>query len=83
MVDWEINATTIYCDAVDDEVTLLAYGNGKAKCTGNDKYGNPSKETVKIIKAKSKKLSRELGCSHYLMSYLCCLSINLLCSLLP
>ena len=63
MVDWEITATTIYCDAVDDEVTLLAYGDGKAKCTGHEKYGNPSKETAKILKAKSKKLSRELGCT--------------------
>jgi hypothetical protein len=32
--DWEITATTVYCDAVDDEVTLLVYADGTARCTG-------------------------------------------------
>ena len=34
MVDWQVTATTIYCDAVDDDVTLLVYKDGSAKCTG-------------------------------------------------
>ena len=25
MVNWQVTATTIYCDAVDDEITLLVY----------------------------------------------------------
>lgn len=40
MVDWQITATTIYCDAVNDEVTLLVYKDGTAKCTGYAKYSD-------------------------------------------
>jgi hypothetical protein len=62
MVDWQVTATTIYCDAVDDEVTLLVYQDGSAKCTGYKKYAEPEKEIAKIIKKKSKQLKRQLGC---------------------
>ena len=37
--DWRITATTIYCAAVDDEVTLLVHRDFTAKCTGFTKYG--------------------------------------------
>jgi hypothetical protein len=29
-----MTATTIYCDAVNGEVTLMVYRDGTAKCTG-------------------------------------------------
>jgi hypothetical protein len=38
MVDWEITATTIYCESVRDEVTLLVSGDGSCRCTGRDKH---------------------------------------------
>ncbi|MDD2251472.1 MAG: hypothetical protein WCS74_01465 [Dehalococcoidales bacterium] len=42
MVDWQITATTIYCDAVRDEVTIFVYRDGSLGCTG---FGqNPGKE---------------------------------------
>lgn len=41
MVDWQITATTIYCDAVADEVTLLVYKDGTVRCTGYAKYSDP------------------------------------------
>ena len=65
MVDWQVTATTIYCDAVDDEVTVLVYKDWSLKCTGFGKYhpqSNPNKEVLKLLKKKSRKLGRELGC---------------------
>jgi hypothetical protein len=48
--DWEITATTVSCDAVDDEVTLIVYADGTSKCTGRDKYAKTDKETARVIK---------------------------------
>ncbi len=62
MANWAITATTIYCDAIDDEVTLIVYKDGKSKCTGYDKYDKPDKGTAKAIKIKSKQLGRQLRC---------------------
>jgi hypothetical protein len=38
MVDWELTATTIYCETVDDEVTLLVSADGACRCTGREKH---------------------------------------------
>jgi hypothetical protein len=62
MVDWEVTAATIFCEAVDDEVTLIVSGNGDAKCTGRQKYDNPKKDTKKALADKSKAYSKQLGC---------------------
>jgi len=62
MVDWQITTTTIYCDDVDDEVTLLVYADGTVKCTGYDRYNNPDHDTEKLLKEKGKKLNKTLGC---------------------
>ena len=62
MVDWQVTAATIYCDAIDSEVTLLVYRDGSVKCTGYVKYGESGKETAKLLKKKSKQLKRQLGC---------------------
>jgi hypothetical protein len=62
MVDWEITATTIFCDDVSDEVTLLLSGNGTVKCTGREKYTRPTGEVAREIKQKSKKSGRQLRC---------------------
>lgn len=63
MVDWQITATTIYCDAVDEEVTLMVHKDWSTKCTGYRKYGEPSKEMLNLLKEKSKQLKRQLGCT--------------------
>ena len=63
MVDWQITATTIYCDAVDEEVTLMVHKDWSTKCTGYRKYGEPSKDMLNILKEKSKQLKRQLGCT--------------------
>jgi hypothetical protein len=43
--DWEITATTVYCEAVGDEVTLMVYANGTCKCTWREKYSGTAKKT--------------------------------------
>jgi RecA/RadA recombinase len=62
MVDWMVTATTIYCDAIEDEVTLIVHKDGGLKCTGFDKYSKADKEAVKSIMIKSKQLGKQLGC---------------------
>ena len=63
MANWVITATTIYCDAVGDEVTLMVYKDGTSKCTGYKKYGKPDKETTKLLKIKSKQVGKQPGCA--------------------
>jgi len=60
--DWEITATTIYCDAVDDEVTLMVLADGTARCTGLQKYLKPDRETSKEMNNRGKKLGKQLAC---------------------
>ena len=63
MVDWQVTATTIYCDAVDSDVTILVYKDGSVRCTGYKKYAEGiTKETAKKLQKKGKKLGRELKC---------------------
>jgi hypothetical protein len=37
--EWEITATTIHCDTVDDEVTILITRDATATCTGRARHG--------------------------------------------
>ncbi|MFC2016901.1 hypothetical protein ACFLUD_00625 [Chloroflexota bacterium] len=62
MVNWQVTATTIYCDAVDDDVTLMLYKDWSMKCTSYSKYGKPSRETLRVLSKKSKQLKRQLEC---------------------
>jgi hypothetical protein len=45
MVDWQITATTVRCNMVNDDVTLLVYKDWSVKCTGFTKYGKTGKST--------------------------------------
>jgi hypothetical protein len=47
MVNWQLTATTIYCDAVDDEVTVMVYKDWSTRCTGFNKYTGKDKVTGK------------------------------------
>ena len=63
MADWQGTATTIYCDAVDDDVTIIVYKDGSIRCTGYKKYvENPNKEKAQMLKKKGKRLGRKLKC---------------------
>jgi hypothetical protein len=60
---WLVTAKTIYCDAVDDDVTIMVYKDGSTTCTGYRKYGeSPNKETAKMLKKRAKRLGRNLEC---------------------
>lgn len=62
MTNWQITAKTIYCEAVDDEVTLLIYKDETSRCTGCKKYDEPDSVTRKIIWEKSRRLKRPIKC---------------------
>lgn len=63
MADWQVTATTVYCDAVDDDVTIMVYRDWSTRCTGYKKYVESlDKETAKILERKAKRLGRKLGC---------------------
>ncbi len=62
MIHWQVTAKTIYCEAVDDEVTLLVYKDKSTRCTGRNKYTAPNSLTRQIIREKTKKLKRPIKC---------------------
>ena len=62
MANWQITTTTIYCDAIDDEATLMIYADGTLKCTGYTKYFNPDCEEEKLLKQRGKASNRVLKC---------------------
>jgi len=39
MPEWEITATTVRCETVNDEVTILVAGDKTVTCTGRARYG--------------------------------------------
>ncbi len=61
MVNWQVTATTIYCGAVDDEVTILVQKDWSVQCTGYRKYGESGKEAINLAR-KSKQLRRQIKC---------------------
>jgi hypothetical protein len=63
VTEWQITATTIYCDAVDDDVTLIVDKDWNVKCTGYSKYSSKiQKETSDLLRQKSKRLGKSLKC---------------------
>jgi hypothetical protein len=62
MPDWVTTATTIYCDAIEDEVTLIADKDVTMKCTGYNRYFNPDNNTVRSLQRRGKRLNKQLKC---------------------
>jgi hypothetical protein len=62
MDNWQVTATTIFCDAVEDEVTIMVNKGGGARCTGYNKYGQPNADTTAEMKKKAASLGKELAC---------------------
>lgn len=63
MVDWQVTATTIYCDAVHDDVTITVYQDWSTRCTGYGKYvENLNEEAAKKLRRKAKRQGRNLRC---------------------
>ena len=62
MPDWQITAKTIFCEAVDDEVTILLQKSGEARCTGFRKYDQPNEITRTLVNQKTRRLKRSIKC---------------------
>jgi len=62
MTDWQITAKTIFCDAVDDEVTVMVYKDRSVRCTGCKKYTQPNDITRKAVNLKTRQLKRAIKC---------------------
>jgi len=62
MVNWKVTAATIYCDAVDDEVTVIVFKDWSARCTGYRKYGELGKDAIDLLKKRSRQSKRQLKC---------------------
>jgi hypothetical protein len=61
MIDWQITATTILCDAVADQVTILVDADWSVKCTGFEKYTKSRQDTLVLVK-RSLEMKRGLEC---------------------
>lgn len=60
--DWQITATTIKCDAVEDEITIMVYPDGSAKCASYAKYGASNNKTLSDMKKRAKNMNLTLKC---------------------
>ena len=63
MAKWQVTATTIHCDAVDDDVTIIVHNDLTTTCTGYSKYVeklNP--QTTRLLSNKRKKSGKTLKC---------------------
>ena len=56
MTDWQLTATTIFCEDMNDEVTIMVYKDGKTRCTGYDAFMKLNTDT------KNKKHMSEIEC---------------------
>jgi hypothetical protein len=62
MVDWEITATTIFCDSVRDEVTIIVQEDGSVKCSGTKKYEIASGVNKNVLKKTNKAAGKHMTC---------------------
>lgn len=63
MTDWQVTATTIYCDAVDADVTVMVDAGGGVRCAGVLKYLTQTTPNIqRQLKRRSRKLGRQLAC---------------------
>jgi hypothetical protein len=62
MTDWVVTATTIYCDAIEDEVTLMVNRDGTSQCTGCNKLDKPMGKATRALRSRSKQLGKKLRC---------------------
>ncbi len=51
MTDWQLTATTIFCEDFNDEVTIMVYKDGKTRCTGYDAFVKMNSEPDKKKRA--------------------------------
>lgn len=54
MTNWKLTATTIFCDTIESEVTILVYKDGNVSCTGFDALSNSADTKSEDRKQKIK-----------------------------
>jgi len=63
MADWQVTATTIYCDAVAADVTVMVDAGGGVRCAGMLKYLEKTTPNIqRQLKKRSRQQQRPLGC---------------------
>jgi hypothetical protein len=62
MPNWQTTAKTIFCQAVDDEVTVMVAKDGSVHCTGFKKYTVPNEITRQMIKTKERLSKKSIHC---------------------
>ena len=61
MIDWQVTAKTIHCDAVEDEVTIMVHQDWSTNCTGFHKYTESREEQLNLVR-KSLEMRLSLEC---------------------
>jgi hypothetical protein len=47
MSNWQLTATTVFCDTCGNEVTFMIYKEGLAKCTGTSKLSTTNQKMAR------------------------------------
>jgi len=55
MVGWQVTATTVMCEFVTDEVTIMVNNDWSVKCTGMVKYTKDRNASVELVKRSLEK----------------------------
>ncbi|MFH0769137.1 MAG: hypothetical protein V1932_06190 [Chloroflexota bacterium] len=48
MVNWQITATSLYCEDIGEEVTIIVSKDWSVGCTGQKKHGTSGKRPQKV-----------------------------------
>jgi hypothetical protein len=62
MTDWQLTATTIYCNAVQDEVTIFVHRDGSLGCTGFNQNHQESNQKIGVKPTDSANTVIKKGC---------------------
>ncbi|MBN2240705.1 MAG: hypothetical protein JW712_13100 [Dehalococcoidales bacterium] len=60
MTNWQITAKTIYCDSLQDEVTIIIKKDWSVQCTGYIEFTNSGTQSRKNITCEGPECSRVL-----------------------
>jgi len=62
MAKWQITLVTIFCEAVQDEVTVTVHNDWSVKCTGQVKYGRTNGAGGGLTGNEGSSARRQIGC---------------------
>lgn len=61
MVDWQVTAYTINCEAIAGEVTIVVKSDWSVKCSGYETYASSRSARLELVK-RSLRLKRTVEC---------------------